>query len=109
MVQSEIANFTRPEYRAPEQLDLQSGYEINEKVDSWCLGIVLYQMMFFKMPFTSKERDKQRKGKVSFPRTNRYNRNLRKLLKRLLEPNPKERPSVKQVFRFIENIQAQST
>ena len=34
---------------------------------------------------------------------------LLKLLKRLFEPNPKERPSVKQAFRFIETIQSKLT
>lgn len=41
-IKSEIKNSTSPLYRAPEQLDLYSGFPINEKLDSWCFGITLY-------------------------------------------------------------------
>ena len=105
-IQSEITNFTQLEYRAPEQLDLHSGYPINEKVDSWAIGVVLYQMMYFKMPFESSERENQVEGIVSFPQTDKYTRALQKLTKKLFEPNPRKRPSVRQAFRFIENIQS---
>jgi len=42
---------TTPIYRAPEQLDLYSGYMLNEKVDIWALGIVMFTLMYHRPPF----------------------------------------------------------
>lgn len=78
-VQAEIFNSTQPSHRAPEQLDLQQGYPINEKVDVWALGVTLYNMMYFKMPFTKSEKANQIEAAVSFPHT--YSPQLEKLCK----------------------------
>ena len=50
-----IAKSTTPLYRAPEQLDLFLGYPIDERVDVWALGCLLYTLMFFKSPFNESE------------------------------------------------------
>lgn len=39
-------------FRAPETLDLQNGFTINEKVDIFAFGCILYALLFFKLPFT---------------------------------------------------------
>lgn len=38
-------------YRPPEMTDLYLRYEINEKVDIWMLGCILYTMCFYISPF----------------------------------------------------------
>ncbi|MCA6491873.1 MAG: protein kinase, partial [Chitinophagaceae bacterium] len=38
-------------YRPPEMCDLYLGYKVNNKVDMWMLGCVLFTLMFFKHPF----------------------------------------------------------
>ena len=47
----EIEKMTTPIYRAPEQLDLFSGFNINQKVDIWALGCITYTLMYHKPPF----------------------------------------------------------
>lgn len=85
---------------------MYSNYPLNEKVDVWSLAVVLYNMMYFKMPFSSSDKVNQIEGLVSFPQTDKYSIQLQRLLKRLFEPNPKNRPSMSEVFRFVENLQA---
>lgn len=107
-LQAEITFVTQPTHRAPEQLDLHSGYPINEKVDVWALAIVLYNMMYFKMPFSSAEKSNQFEGLVSFPQSDKYSRHLQKLVQKMFESNPNNRPSMAQVFRYIENLQSKT-
>jgi len=47
----DISRNTTPAVRAPEQLDLYTGYPINEKVDIWALGIILYNLLFDSQTF----------------------------------------------------------
>ncbi|CAI2363508.1 unnamed protein product [Moneuplotes crassus] len=106
-IQSEITYYTQPEYRAPEQLDFYSGYPIGVKIDSWALGVVLYQMMYFRKPFDASDKQNQTDGIASYPQTNKYSLALQKLVKKLLTKDPADRPSANQTFKVIENIQSQ--
>ena len=47
----ELEKVTTPLYRAPEQLDLFKGYRINQKVDIWALGCIMYTLMYHRPPF----------------------------------------------------------
>lgn len=38
-------------YRPPEMCDAYLGYKVNQKVDMWMLGGVIFTLMFFKHPF----------------------------------------------------------
>ena len=80
-INAEIKNSTPPSYRSPEQLDLYTGFPINEKVDTWCFGITLYGMMYFKLPFSKKDKAEQMTGTVSYPQSNLYSIELQRLLK----------------------------
>lgn len=50
-IQSDINQNTSKQYRAPEQIDLKSGYPLGLAVDIFALGIIMYSMMYFKLPF----------------------------------------------------------
>lgn len=105
---SDITNNTNPNHRAPEQLDLYSGFPINEKVDVWALAVVLYNLMYFKMPFSSSDKTNQIEGLVSYPQTDKYSMHLQRLLKKMFTVDPSKRPSMGQVFRYIENLQSKT-
>uniref|UniRef100_A0A915JAG3 Protein kinase domain-containing protein n=1 Tax=Romanomermis culicivorax TaxID=13658 RepID=A0A915JAG3_ROMCU len=51
IVEEELARRTTPMYRAPEMLDLYQNLPINEKVDIWALGCVLYYLCYLQHPF----------------------------------------------------------
>ena len=46
-----IQKTTTLAYRAPEMIDLYQRKVVNEKVDVWALGVLLYTMAFSKFPF----------------------------------------------------------
>ena len=50
-MENEIKRHTTEGYRAPEQLFLHSGYSINEKVDVFCCGVILFVLSFHRRPF----------------------------------------------------------
>ena len=50
-VSDEIEATTTAGYRSPELCDPWSGQRIDEKVDVWALGVLLYYLLFFKLPF----------------------------------------------------------
>lgn len=50
-VEDDIEKHTTPFYRAPEQLDLYSGFEIGLKVDIFALGVAVFMLCFRKPPF----------------------------------------------------------
>jgi serine/threonine protein kinase len=108
MIQSDISNSTHSLWRAPEQLSLSSGYPINEKVDIWWLAIVIYILMYFKLPFSKDDKSSQIEGLVSFPQTDKYSIQLQRMVKKMFEPNPAKRLSIKEVFRWAETLQSRA-
>lgn len=42
----DIEKSTTPQYRAPEQLDLYSNFPIDEKLDIFALGVVVFILCF---------------------------------------------------------------
>ncbi|KAJ3361831.1 Ark1/Prk1 protein kinase Ppk29, partial [Kappamyces sp. JEL0680] len=46
-LEDEIAKFTTLQYRAPEMCDLYSKRGLNEKVDIWALGVLLYKLCYY--------------------------------------------------------------
>jgi serine/threonine protein kinase len=84
-----------PSYMAPEIVGRKDYHGLN--ADIWALGILLYAMVCGKMPFKAYN-DKElfrriEKGSFSFP--NNCNETLRNLLNKMLDINPRRRPSIK--------------
>ena len=104
-IKFEVINFTQEEFRAPEQIALSSKYPISEKVDCWAMGVLLYRMMYFNMKFKPINK---RNLSIFYPKTERYSGSLQKLLTKLLEIKPSERPTIEQISKFIEKLQKSS-
>ena len=51
MEEERVQKYTTAMYRAPEMADLYSKQLVNEKVDIWALGCILYTIAFFTHPF----------------------------------------------------------
>jgi serine/threonine protein kinase len=108
----DISRNTSPGYRAPEQLDLYTGYPINEKVDIWALGLILYNLLFDAQPFMSMSGSGENSSKIhqivkgsivlTEEMVQSYNPLLIKLLKNMMKPNPSERVSAHEIVFFIE-------
>ncbi|KAK8890003.1 hypothetical protein M9Y10_034762 [Tritrichomonas musculus] len=86
-----------PMYIAPE---VWRKKPYDQKCDMWSLGVLLYEMMTFRFPFdgnTTKELAQRICiGKYYVP--NGYSSDLISVLKKLLQVNPAQRPSVDEIL-----------
>lgn len=94
-----------PEYLAPEML-MEKGH--NEKLDVWCLGVLLYEIMAGKAPFTPSTEGKNKKeieeqlkanivtGKIKFPSS--FSTEAIDLLEKLLQRKPGDRVSCEEAM-----------
>jgi len=83
------------EYSSPEQLS-QEGY--TEKIDSWSLGIMTYELLFGKSPFESEIKKMAMSGEskgelseVSFPAAPLIRPDTRQFILNLLDKDPEKR------------------
>lgn len=51
IAKEDIRRNTTAAYRSPEQVDLDQGHVLSEKVDIWALGVILFKLAFFQTPF----------------------------------------------------------
>ncbi|CAB3401739.1 unnamed protein product [Caenorhabditis bovis] len=51
VIQEEIERNTTLCYRAPEMIDIYGGQPIGTKSDMWSLGVMLYRLSYFALPF----------------------------------------------------------
>lgn len=95
-----------PTYRAPELWDrgIDEPVEIDERVDIWALGCVLFAMMFGSNPFELVEQAGGNlklaiiESNFKFPSTNTYPQSLCDLVTFMLNKNEAERPSIDEVM-----------
>ena len=89
-----------PYYLSPEIINSKP---YDTKSDIWSLGVLLYQMMTFKMPFNAQSLPllsiKINRGVYS-PPPSVYSAELRDILKRCLTQDPEKRPSVNEILQL---------
>lgn len=91
-------------YRAPEMCDPYSKYPIDEKVDIWMLGCILYAILFQKHPFQDAQKLTIINAHFYIPEENvSYSEKIVDLMRLMLTPNPVNRPSTKNVLNLIAN------
>lgn len=83
-------------YRPPEMIELYLRYPVNEKVDIWMLGCILYILCFYKHPFQDASKLSIVNSGFYIPENN-YSPDLINLIRILLIPNPMKRPSSKEI------------
>lgn len=103
-MEEEIEKFTTPNYRAPEMIDLFSGYEINEQVDVWALGCALFAMCYRKHAFDDGSRLGILNCTYHVPQQPSYSQNLKIIFQWIFTKNPKKRPRVGDVLDYVESL-----
>ena len=87
-----------PYYLSPEILE---GKPYDAKSDIWSLGVLLYEMMTFKMPFNANSFPmlsvKIMRGNYIPPPTN-YTKDIRELVSKCLLVEPKKRPTIQEIL-----------
>lgn len=86
------------DYMAPEMIK-NSPYDY--KLDIWCLGILLYELIHGKPPFSGENKNETVKnilkcGTITFEES--ISPKARELIRSILKLNPNDRPSMDQLF-----------
>ncbi|GAM17149.1 hypothetical protein SAMD00019534_003240 [Acytostelium subglobosum LB1] len=100
--EDDINTFTTLFYRAPEMVDLYQRQLINEKVDIWALGCLLFKMAFFVDPFESSLAIMNIRYQI--PNNSRFSPAFHSLIEYLLTPDPTQRPSIHDVMGRVEEM-----
>ncbi|GAB4828137.1 hypothetical protein Ancab_035052 [Ancistrocladus abbreviatus] len=102
-----IRKHTTPAYRAPEMWDLFRRDLINEKVDIWALGCLLFRICYFKSAFDGDSKLQILNGNYCIPDLPKYSSHVTDLIRDMLQPSPEARPDITQVwFRVNEPLPA---
>ncbi|CAK7331813.1 unnamed protein product [Dovyalis caffra] len=100
-----IRKHTTPAYRAPEMWDLFRRDLINEKVDIWALGCLLYRICYFKSAFDGESKLQILNGNYRIPDLPQYSSPVTDLIRDMLQASPDDRPDITQVwFRVNEQL-----
>jgi NIMA (never in mitosis gene a)-related kinase len=91
---------TSSNYLAPE---IFKNTPYDSKVDIWALGVLLYELMTFKMPFNTENLPlfciKINRGIYS-PPPGIYSSEIKELLKKCLTVSPGKRPTIDEILKF---------
>ncbi|KAL2478462.1 Protein kinase superfamily protein [Forsythia ovata] len=93
-----IRKHTTPAYRAPEMWDLFRRELINEKVDIWALGCLLFRVCYFKSAFDGESKLQVLNGNYRIPDMPKYNKSITDLIRDALQSSPDDRPDITQVW-----------
>ncbi|KRW98372.1 Protein kinase-like domain [Pseudocohnilembus persalinus] len=92
---------TTPMYRPPEICDPYLGYKVNEKVDVWMLGCVIFTLCFYIHPFIDGQKVGISQARYRIPRDSQYSEKLHDLIRHMLTPNPLYRPSIHDIVNIM--------
>ncbi|PON65503.1 Serine/threonine protein kinase [Parasponia andersonii] len=97
-----IRKHTTPAYRAPEMWDLFRRELINEKVDIWALGCLLFRICYFKSAFDGESKLQILNGNYRIPELPKYSSSITDLIKDMLQATPDDRPDITQARALLD-------
>lgn len=103
----EINKCTTLSYRAPEMVDLYEENTIGVSTDIWALGVLLYKLCYFQLPFGESSLAIQN-GHFNFPDNKQIPESLKALISACLTPKCDLRPNIYQVLSLILEISGYS-
>ncbi|VDP00016.1 unnamed protein product [Soboliphyme baturini] len=104
IVEEQMCHCTTPMYRAPEMLDLYQNFPINQMLDIWALGCLLYFLCFRVHPFEDASKLKILNRKFSFPANDKIHAPFCALIDRMLQLKPNDRPTIDDVITVLEKM-----
>lgn len=100
-IEDDIQRHTTMQYRSPEMVDVYRGLPIDEKVDIWALGVLLFKLCFYTTPFEEKGQLAILNATFTFPPHPQYSDRMKRLISVMLRENPRDRPNIFQVLKEV--------
>ncbi|KAK2998699.1 hypothetical protein RJ639_024251 [Escallonia herrerae] len=97
-----IRKHTTPAYRSPEMWDLFRRELINEKVDIWALGCLLFRICYLKSAFDGESKLQILNGNYRIPELPKYSSSITDLIKNMLQSSPDARPDITQASALLD-------
>ncbi|XP_064624452.1 cyclin-G-associated kinase-like isoform X2 [Lineus longissimus] len=94
MVEDEITQNTTPMYRTPEMLDLYLNFPINEAMDIWALGCILFTLCFKEHPFEDSAKLRIINANYTIPASDQEFVVLHDMIRSMLQVDPRDRPNI---------------
>lgn len=105
LVEDEMCKNTTPMYRPPEVLDTYNNYPINEAMDIWALGCVLFLLCFREHPFPDSSKLRILNANYNIPAAaSPQNDILHDLIRGMLQVNPCSRPTIHDVVDRLQEM-----
>lgn len=104
LIEDEMCKHTTPMYRPPEILDTYNNYSINQAMDVWALGCILFLLCFREHPFEDSAKLRILNAKYTIPPNDVQYEVLHDLIKGTLQLNPDDRPSVNDIIERLQEI-----
>ncbi|KAG0233333.1 hypothetical protein BGW42_007531 [Actinomortierella wolfii] len=98
LLEEDINNHTTLQYRAPEMLDLYMRKGIDEKIDIWALGVLLYKLCYYTTPFEEQGQLAILNARYTIPDQPIFSNELKGLIRSMLKEEPSQRPNIYQVL-----------
>ncbi|XP_071954389.1 cyclin-G-associated kinase-like isoform X1 [Antedon mediterranea] len=106
LLEDELQQFTTPMYRPPEMLDTYNNYPINEAMDIWALGCILYLLCYGQHPFEDSAKLRIINANFTLPEEDSDFCVLHDLLRGMLQVDPRKRPNISDVVARIQEVGA---
>ncbi|KAG8186867.1 hypothetical protein JTE90_024110 [Oedothorax gibbosus] len=104
LVEDEMCKNTTPMYRPPEILDTYNNYPINQAMDVWALGCILFVLCFKEHPYEDSAKLRILNAKYNIPATVTDYEVLHDLIKGCFQLNPVDRPTVSDLIERLKEI-----
>ncbi|KAH3730757.1 cyclin-G-associated kinase-like [Dreissena polymorpha] len=104
LVEDEITKNTTPMYRTPEMLDLYQNFPINQALDIWALGCVLYMLCFGVHPYEDSAKLRILNANYQIPEDDKDYTVFHDLIMGMFKVNPVERPNINDIIERLEEI-----
>ncbi|KNE64050.1 NAK/BIKE protein kinase [Allomyces macrogynus ATCC 38327] len=102
----DVQKHTTVQYRAPELCDVYMGRGINEAVDIWALGVMLYKLCYYTTPFEKEGVNAIMHARYRIPPEPVFSKDLINMIRWCLKENPQDRPNIYQLVKEICRLRA---
>ncbi|VUZ50265.1 unnamed protein product [Hymenolepis diminuta] len=103
-VQESLEKVTTPMYRSPEMLDLYLNYPINEALDIWAFGCIMFYLVCGFHPFEDSAKLAILNANYNLPPSDSDFEPFHNLIRQMLLVDPTQRPNINSVYGELSDL-----